>query len=175
VDDDRLAPLEKLFQGGGGTRAMPQPSASTDATDAYLVLGVRRDAPADEIRHAYHRLARLHHPDLAGTHDTEAFNDIQRAWEQLRESDARARYDADLRAQELADAGFESRVQEVDLGDMDYAEDAAGAGVWRLDCRCGEAFVLREDDLSNGIDVLQCLSCSLCIRPLYCAQPEPDG
>ena len=78
-------------------------------------------------------------------------------------------------AQELADAGFESRVQEVDLGDMDYAEDAAGAGVWRLDCRCGEAFVLREDDLSNGIDVLQCLSCSLWIRPLYCAQPEPDG
>ena len=77
--------------------------------------------------------------------------------------------------QELADAGFESRVQEVDLGDMDYAEDAAGAGVWRLDCRCGEAFVLREDDLSNGIDVLQCLSCSLWIRPLYCAQPEPDG
>ena len=80
-----------------------------------------------------------------------------------------------LYAQELADAGFESRVQEVDLGDMDYAEDAAGAGVWRLDCRCGEAFVLREDDLSNGIDVLQCLSCSLWIRPLYCAQPEPDG
>ena len=173
---DSLARFCEKFSGTRRDDArMPQPSASTDATDAYLVLGVRRDAPADEIRHAYHRLARLHHPDLAGTHDTEAFNDIQRAWEQLRESDARARYDADLRAQELADAGFESRVQEVDLGDMDYAEDAAGAGVWRLDCRCGEAFVLREDDLSNGIDVLQCLSCSLCIRPLYCAQPEPDG
>ena len=151
------------------------PSASTDASDAYAVLGVTRDAPVDEIRHAYHRLARLHHPDSASTPDTAAFNGIQRAWEQLRESDARARYDADLRAQELADAGAEHRVQEVDLGDMDYAEDAAGAGVWRLDCRCGEAFVLREDDLANGIDVLQCLSCSLCIRPLYCAQPGPDG
>ena len=160
-------------QSCAGRVRMQRQQNTTD--DAYLVLGVTRDAPTDEIRHAYHRLARLHHPDSAATPDTEAFNDIQRAWEQLRESDARARYDADLRAQELADAGFESRVQEVDLGDMDYAEDAAGAGVWRLDCRCGEAFVLREDDLSNGIDVLQCLSCSLCIRPLYCAQAEPDG
>ena len=161
-------------QGSCAGRARMQRQQNT-TDDAYLVLGVTRDAPTDEIRHAYHRLARLHHPDSAATPDTEAFNAIQRAWEQLRESDARARYDADLRAQELADAGFESRVQEVDLGDMDYAEDAAGAGVWRLDCRCGEAFVLREDDLSNGIDVLQCLSCSLCIRPLYCAQAEPDG
>ena len=174
----RLGDRQRTILRDAATRAgMPhEPSASTDAADAYLVLGVTRDASADEIRRAYHRLARLHHPDSASAPNTEAaFNDIQRAWEQLRESDARARYDADLRAQELADAGFESRVQEVDLGDMDYAEDAAGAGVWRLDCRCGEAFVLREDDLSNGIDVLQCLSCSLWIRPLYCAQPEPDG
>ena len=148
---------------------------SADDATAYQVLGVTREASLDEIRHAYHRLARCHHPDSAGTPDAEAFNDIQRAWEQLRESGARARYDADLRAQELAEAGFGSRVEEVDLGDMDYAEDAARAGVWRLDCRCGDAFVLREDDLARGVEVLQCRSCSLCIRPLYCAQAEPDG
>eukprot|EP00320_Phaeocystis_rex_P019890 CAMPEP_0119078550 /NCGR_PEP_ID=MMETSP1178-20130426/101575_1 /TAXON_ID=33656 /ORGANISM="unid sp, Strain CCMP2000" /LENGTH=158 /DNA_ID=CAMNT_0007061003 /DNA_START=27 /DNA_END=503 /DNA_ORIENTATION=+ len=148
--------------------------AAAASNDAYKLLGVTRGASVDEIRHAYHRLARSHHPDSAGTDDTEMFNGIQRAWEQLRESGARAHYDADLRAQELAEAGFESRIDEVDLGDMDYAEDAAGTGVWRLDCRCGDTFVLKEDDLANNIEVLQCRSCSLCIRPLYRAQPpEP--
>ena len=154
----------------------PPSTAATNSTDAlndaYQLLGVTRNASVDEIRHAYHRLARCHHPDSAGTPDVEAFNEIQRAWEQLRESAARAHYDADLRAQELADAGVASRIEEVDLEDMDYAEDAVGAGVWRLDCRCGDAFVLREDDLAGGVEVLQCRSCSLCIRPLYVQQPD---
>ena len=32
--------------------------------DPYEVLGVRHDAPMGEIRAAYHRLARRHHPDV---------------------------------------------------------------------------------------------------------------
>ena len=32
--------------------------------DLYRVLGVERDATADQIRKAYRKLAREHHPDL---------------------------------------------------------------------------------------------------------------
>ena len=32
--------------------------------DSYKVLGVARDATADEIRRAYRKLAKAHHPDL---------------------------------------------------------------------------------------------------------------
>ena len=57
--------------------------------NAYQALGVAEDASSDDIRHAYHRLARCHHPDSAGTSaDAEAFDSIQRAWEQLRDSNA---------------------------------------------------------------------------------------
>lgn len=138
--------------------------------DAYQELGVARDASVDEIRHAYHRLARCHHPDSAGTSaDADAFDRIQTAWDKLKESDARMNHDCHLRAHELADVQVGSRIDEVDLDDMDYAQDATGAGVWRYGCRCGDAFVLREDDLADGVEVLQCYSCSLCIRPLYCS------
>lgn len=38
-----------------------------DAADLYLALGLDRDATAADVSHAYRRLARLYHPDSAGT------------------------------------------------------------------------------------------------------------
>ena len=149
-------------------------AAASAVDDAYAVLEVGRDASADEIRRAYHRLARQYHPDAAGgAADSEAFDRVQRAWEQLRESDVREAHDAGLRVQELTGVQSDSRVSDVDLDDMEYSEDATGAGVWRLGCRCGDTFVLHEDDLASGVGTLQCCSCSLSIRPLYsAAAPE---
>jgi len=63
----------------------------------YEILGVRYEATAEEIRTAFRRLARAHHPDrFAGASRIEAekaFQAITEAYNVLIDSDARARYD----------------------------------------------------------------------------------
>ena len=66
--------------------------------DYYEVLGVPRTASADDIRKAYRRLARKHHPDLAPAAErdqaTETFKQINEANEVLSDPEKRKRYDA---------------------------------------------------------------------------------
>ena len=50
------------------------------ATDPHRLLGVPRDASADEIRAAYRRLAKRAHPDRPGG-DAAAFARLQSAYE----------------------------------------------------------------------------------------------
>ena len=63
--------------------------------DYYEILGVARDASGDEIKQAYRRLARTHHPDVS--HDKSAaehrFKAINEAYEVLSDPDKRAQYD----------------------------------------------------------------------------------
>ena len=63
--------------------------------DYYEVLGVSRNASADQIRQAYRRLARTHHPDLnAGDPEADGrFKTINEAYEVLRDPRKRAAYD----------------------------------------------------------------------------------
>lgn len=45
-------------------RGTPTPAPSRPETGAWVLLGVRRDATPDELKHAYRKLARDLHPDL---------------------------------------------------------------------------------------------------------------
>ncbi|GAB2703653.1 molecular chaperone DnaJ [Paenibacillus thermoaerophilus] len=62
--------------------------------DYYEVLGVSRDASADEVKKAYRRLAREYHPDVNKAPDAEEkFKEIKEAYEVLGDEQKRAQYD----------------------------------------------------------------------------------
>ncbi|MBC7597478.1 MAG: J domain-containing protein [Polaromonas sp.] len=62
--------------------------------DYYAALGVARDADADEIKKAYRKLARQHHPDMSKAAGAEArFKEVAEAYATLKDSEKRAAYD----------------------------------------------------------------------------------
>lgn len=59
--------------------------------DYYKTLGVSRTASTDEIKKAFRKLARTHHPDAGG--DEAKFKEINEAYEVLSDEKKRALYD----------------------------------------------------------------------------------
>lgn len=95
----------------------------------YDVLGVAPSASVEEIRQAYLRLARRHHPDrqaeapVADRADAERrMREINAAWRELRDPRRRARYDADLRSGE-AEPPPSSSWEPYDLDEEDLDLD----------------------------------------------------
>lgn len=65
--------------------------------DYYETLGVARDATQEQIKKAFRKLARIHHPDVAKDKDKagaeEKFKEINEAYEVLSDPEKRKRYD----------------------------------------------------------------------------------
>lgn len=62
--------------------------------DYYETLGVARDATQEDIKRAYRKLARQHHPDLSKEAGAEArFKALGEAYEVLKDPEKRAAYD----------------------------------------------------------------------------------
>jgi curved DNA-binding protein len=102
-----------------------------DFIDYYKVLGVKKTATAEEIKSAYRKLARKHHPDL-NPNDKEAnkkFQQINEANEVLSDPENRKKYDqygkdwahADAFEKQNAEAGQQRRRRSGTRG-------ASGAG-----------------------------------------------
>ena len=63
----------------------------TATANYYDTLGIKKDASADDIKKAFRKLARKHHPDAGG--DEEKFKEINEAYEVLSNDEKRAEYD----------------------------------------------------------------------------------
>jgi curved DNA-binding protein CbpA len=74
--------------GGGGGRA---PRGDVDTTKLYETLEVEKDVEQKEIKKAYRKLSRTHHPDKGG--DEHKFKEINAAYEILSDPEKRAMYD----------------------------------------------------------------------------------
>ncbi|MHB8348497.1 MAG: DnaJ C-terminal domain-containing protein [Acidiferrobacterales bacterium] len=62
--------------------------------DYYKIMGLSRDASADEIKRAYRKLARKYHPDVSKEPQAEErFKELGEAYEVLRDAQKRASYD----------------------------------------------------------------------------------
>ena len=62
--------------------------------DYYNIMGVERDASQDDIKRAYRKLARRYHPDVSSEPDAESkFQEVQEAYEVLKDPEKRAAYD----------------------------------------------------------------------------------
>ncbi len=107
------------------------------AKDYYEVLGVSKDASADDIKRAYRKLAAKYHPDKEGG-DEQTFKEVSEAYETLSDSQKRQSYDrfghdayqsaqgaggAGAGADPFGFGGFGGGQQfEFDLGDMDLGD-----------------------------------------------------
>ncbi|KAL9188839.1 hypothetical protein ACHAXT_007217 [Thalassiosira profunda] len=88
-----------MFFGGGdpfgGMGGMPGgmggPPKDVDTEKLYETLGVDKDASKKEIRKAYMKLSRTHHPDKGG--DEHKFKEISAAYEILSDEEKRKQYD----------------------------------------------------------------------------------
>lgn len=80
--------------------------------DYYAILGVPRDAGAEDIKKAFRQQARRYHPDVAKDAGAEAkFKEINEAYEVLGDPEKRRKYDqlgADWQAHETTGAGVRS-------------------------------------------------------------------
>ena len=103
-------------------------------SDPYSVLGVAKTASDDDIRKAFRKLAKKHHPDLnPGDKAAEAkFKEISQANEILSDPEKRRRFDAgeiDATGQEMPPRGF-------------YRDQAGGMGGGKYERAGGhESFV----------------------------------
>ena len=86
-------------------------------TNLYDTLGVAKNASADEIKKAYRKLAREHHPDASGG-DEARFKEIQGAYDVLSDDEKRKAYDAYGSTNGRGPMGGGPQFQDFDLSDL---------------------------------------------------------
>ncbi len=135
-------------------------------TDLYEVLRVPRTADKNDIKEAYMKLARIYHPDKRLGHAASNGNDnvsadesfirIQRAWEILGDDSLKAKYDLHIAHEQLRVHCNDKMDNIIPLNEFIHEND-----VYFKVCRCGDRFTVTESDINDGINTIQCSSCSL--------------
>ena len=130
----------------------------------YDALDVATDADYAALKASYRRRSLELHPDRPDG-DAAAFQRVQAAWETLRDVERRAAYDA------AEGIGRADVVVWQAVTVADFARPAAGEPL-ALECRCGGAYELFDDEL-DGVDLVPCDGCSCHVRVVAAAATAP--
>ncbi len=114
------------------------------AIDLYEILGVAKDATADEIKKSYRRLARELHPDVNPSEE-ERFKEVTAAYEVLSDPEKRQRYDLGASDPFGGMGGFG--------GLQDIMDAFFGGGIGFGMGRGGRGRSTRGDDLLVGVSL----------------------
>lgn len=104
--------------------------------DYYSILGVDRNASAEEIKKAYRKAAHQHHPDKQGG-DEARFKEVNEAYQVLGNAEKKSRYDRTGSAEGFPGGGFEGfggfgadgfNVNFEDIGDIFSSVFSGGFG-----------------------------------------------
>ncbi|MBC7668824.1 MAG: J domain-containing protein [Gemmatimonadaceae bacterium] len=103
------------------------------ARDPYTELGVSRTATAAEIRKAFHKLAKAHHPDTnpGDKKSEERFKQVSAAFDIIGDVDKRKKFDAgeiDVDGRETARGGFGGAGSPFGGGGFNRGRPGAGGG-----------------------------------------------
>ncbi|PAA66904.1 hypothetical protein BOX15_Mlig025748g6, partial [Macrostomum lignano] len=146
--------------------------------DWYSVLGVSSQADQSSIRAAWKTACLKYHPDK--NPDAEEFHLINMAYSVLRDANLRRVYDAALMlSRREQDHPVQEELTVTELLDNQMEEDCTAACLdaahgtllssfqcfW--DCRCGDRVGIHAAQLLSRLPLLQCQTCSLCLRILY--------
>ena len=111
--------------------------------DYYQVLGIGRDASAEELQKAYRRLAKKYHPDVSKEPDAEdRFKELGEAYEVLKDPEKRRLYDKWGQHWKAISEGRQpppgspgSSEFRFDFGDFDFGGAGGGGGSGGADFR----------------------------------------
>jgi molecular chaperone DnaJ len=120
----------------------------------YQDLGVARDASADDIKRAYHRLARKLHPDVnADDQAEEEFKKVSQAYDVLSDPQKRRSFDQGADPYGGASGGFGQGFSFSDVMDAFFGQAAssAGRGPRSRQRRGQDALIRLEIDLSQAV------------------------
>jgi curved DNA-binding protein len=130
--------------------------------DYYKIMGLERNASADDIKKAYRKLARKYHPDVSKEPNAEEkFKALGEAYEVLKDPQKRAAYDQ-LGANWQAGQEFRpppgwqygNRQGEGDVGDVsDFFESLFGGGLGGAGRGHRRAHVMRGEDFNAKLQV----------------------
>lgn len=75
----------------GEDDGMDEEPRDVDTNKLYETLGIEKNATKNEVKKAYHKMAKTHHPDKGG--DPEKFKEVSAAYEVLSDEQKRETYD----------------------------------------------------------------------------------
>ncbi|KAF8600914.1 hypothetical protein BDV93DRAFT_496411 [Ceratobasidium sp. AG-I] len=149
--------------------------ADIEQTDYYTLLGVSQDADVTDVRQRYRAALLRAHPDkrsqLQAEHTSTSSNTIisqlQDAFRTLSDPGQRKEYDRLLKEGKgkVTSTKVKQRpANEVSLDEF-VSEEVTGDGgeamlKWTHPCRCGNFFIIKEQELEEGVHYIGCGGCS---------------